>query len=140
MHVRNLYILVFRKAFDDTADLLSEKLIELDVAVGDSVIDQVANVVVNASAPVERLVEVASATMVCYCVCVCVCVCVLELTGVECTVCTCTYYVDESSRMCLLVEISFLPILRSSTVLVGRQLTWIKRSKTSNDTVDNSPK
>ena len=76
MHVRNLYILVFRKAFDDTADLLSEKLIELDVAVGDSVIDQVANVVVNASAPVERLVEVASATMVCYCVCVCVCVCV----------------------------------------------------------------
>ena len=46
-----------RPEFDKTADLLSEKLLDLDHAVHESVIDQMATVVVDSSAPVDRLVE-----------------------------------------------------------------------------------
>ena len=53
-----------RVSFDGAADLLCEKLIELDHAVGDSVIDQVAHIVVESSAPVDRLIEAASSATV----------------------------------------------------------------------------
>ena len=53
-----------RVSFDNAADLLCEKLIELDHAVGDSVIDQVAHIVVESSAPVDRLMEAASSATV----------------------------------------------------------------------------
>ena len=53
-----------RVSFDNAADLLCEKLIELDHAVGDSVIDQVAHVVVDSSAPVDRLIEAVSSATV----------------------------------------------------------------------------
>ena len=53
-----------RVSFDNAADLLCEKLIELDHAVGDSVIDQAAHIVVESSAPVDRLMEAASSATV----------------------------------------------------------------------------
>lgn len=52
-----------RVSFDNAAELLCEKLIDLDHAVGDSVIDQVAHIVVESSVPVDRLIAVSSATV-----------------------------------------------------------------------------
>lgn len=54
-----------RAAFDQTAETMCEKLLELDRWVADSVVDLVTNTFVETSAPINHLVEAATAAGAC---------------------------------------------------------------------------
>ena len=51
----------YRAAFDKTAETMCDKLLELDHWVAESVVDQVTNTFVETSAPINHLVQAATA-------------------------------------------------------------------------------
>ena len=51
----------YRAAFDETAETMCDKLLELDRWVAESVVDQVTNTFVETSAPINHLVQAATA-------------------------------------------------------------------------------
>ena len=53
------FVYIHRTAFDQTAEQLCEKLCEIDRWVADAVVDQVTEVFVEPSAPVNHLVKAA---------------------------------------------------------------------------------
>lgn len=50
----------YRAAFDETAETMCDKLLELDRWVADSVVDQVTNTFVETSGPINHLVQAAT--------------------------------------------------------------------------------
>ena len=51
----------YRAAFDETAETMCDKLLELDRWVADSVVDQVTNTFMEASRPINHLIQAATA-------------------------------------------------------------------------------
>ena len=51
----------YRATFDETAETMCDKLLELDRWVADSVVDQVTNTFVETSGPINHLVQAATA-------------------------------------------------------------------------------
>lgn len=56
----SIYTYTYRATFDHTAEQLCEKLCEVDRWVADSVVDQVTHTFVEASAPINHLVQAAT--------------------------------------------------------------------------------